>query len=103
MQILPTYRHWSGWLLFPFRAYLLIAPVCLYLCSFAPEAHKTKGAFAGAVAVVLFGFMICTLVFILAAVVLFLIRRRELVAENLLFAGIAFLIALFIAPMAAVS
>jgi hypothetical protein len=51
----------------------------------------------------LLGYWLCTLVFILAAAILFAARRRELVAENLLFAGIAFLIALFIAPMAAVS
>jgi hypothetical protein len=103
MRILPTYRHWSGWLLFPFRAYLVIAPFCLYACSFAPEAHKTKGAFAGAAVVVLLGYWLCTLIFIFAAAILFATRRRELAAENLWFAGIAFLIALFIAPMAAVS
>jgi hypothetical protein len=103
MQIVPTYKHWSDWVLFPFRAYLVIAPVCLYVCSFAPEAHKTKGAFAGAATVVLLGYGLCFLVFILAAAILFFIRRRELVAENLLLAGITLLISLFIAPMAAVS
>ena len=103
MRLLPTNRHWSGWLLFPFRAYLIIAPVCLYLCSFAPETHKAKGAFAGAAAVVLFGCGICFLVFLLAAVILFLTHRRELIAETVLFAAIAFGISLLIAPLAAVS
>jgi hypothetical protein len=81
---------------------MFIAPVCFFACSFAPAA-RNRGALAGAAAVVLLGYWLCTLVFILAAAILFAARRRELVAENLLFAGIAFLIALFIAPMAAVS
>jgi hypothetical protein len=103
MHILPKDRHWSGWALFPFRAYLVVAPACLFIWNFATEGHRTKGALAEAAAPVLFGYMICSMVFILAAVILFFTHRRELVAENLLFAGVAFIIALFIAPMCAVS
>jgi hypothetical protein len=103
MRILPRYSHWSGWLLFPFRAYLVVAPVCLFFWKVATEGHRTKGALAEAVGPVLIGYWLCILVFILAAVVLFLTRHRELVAENLLCAGIAMLIAFSIAPMAAVS
>ena len=90
-------------MLFPFRAYLAVAPVCLFVWKFVTEGHRTKGAFAEAATPVLFGYMLCTVVFILAAAILFFTHRRELVVENLLFAGIAFLIFLFIAPMTAVS
>ena len=103
MRIFPTDKHWSGWLLFPFRAYLIVAPACLFVWKFATEGHRPKGGLAEATMPVLFGFMLCDVVFVLAAVILFFTNRRELVAENLLFAGITFLIAFFIAPMAAVS
>ena len=90
-------------MLFPFRAYIIVAPICLFVWKFATDGHHTKGALAEAAAPVLFGFMICDLAFILAAVILYFTHRRELVAENLLFAGVTFLIAVMIAPMAAVS
>jgi hypothetical protein len=103
MRILPKDRHWSGWALFPFRAYLCIAPVCLFVWKFATEGHRPKGALAEAVTPVFLGCLICILVFVLAAAILFFTNRRKLVAENLMYAGIAMLIGFLIAPMAAAS
>lgn len=89
-------------MLFPFRAYLVVAPICLFVWKFATEGRRTGGALAEAAGPVLLGYMICTAVFMLAALIFFLTGRREFVRENLLFAGIAFFIATVIAPMAAV-
>jgi len=90
-------------MLFPFKAFMVVAPFCLFFLRLATDGHSTKYGRADAAAVVMYGYLICSLVFALAAVILFFTHRRELVAENILLAGVAMLIGLLFSSLCAVS
>lgn len=104
MRVFPTNREqWFGLLLFPFKAYLPVAIICLLIWKVATEGHRVRGGLAAAAGPVMFGYMICAVVFLALAAIRFFTHRRELVAETLLLAGVAFIIALLLAPWCAVS
>ena len=103
MRILPTDRKWSSLVLLPFKAYMVVAPFCLFFLKLATDGHRTKYGLADAAAIVLLGYLLCSVVFVLVAVILFFTHRREYVAENILLAGVALLIALLFSSLCAVS
>lgn len=88
-------------LLFPFKAYLFLAPAALWMWREASSEHYVRGALAEAVGRILLGCLLCFVVFLFGAAIRFFTKRRELVAENLIWAGVAFIIMYFLAPFAA--
>src|SRR5579862_882728 len=94
MRVFPVNRgEWFGLVVFAFKAYLPLGILCFLIWKVFTEGHRVRGGLAEAATPVGVGYLICTVIFLLAAVLLFVTRRRELVAETLLFAGIAFIIA----------
>jgi hypothetical protein len=79
---------------------MLIAPVGLFLWREATWNQHVRGALAEATLPIVLGYLICFAVFVFAAAISFF-ARRERVAENLMFAGIAFIIFYLLAPMSA--
>jgi hypothetical protein len=78
--------------LFPFKVYMVLAPVALFFWRQATSGERVLGALAEAAQRILFGYLLCVFVFLLAAMTCFIIRWRDRVAENLIFAGISFII-----------
>ena len=92
---------WPEVMLFPFRIYMLLAPIGLFVWHELVLGNRVQVAFADATQRIVLGYMLCVTAFMLAAAACFASRRRELVAENLVLAGIAFLIMYFILPWCA--
>jgi hypothetical protein len=104
MRVLPDNRKaWMGMLLLPFTAYLPLGILSLIVWSAATGGHSVRGGFAEAAARVCCGYILCVFVFVLTAGIRFATHRRELVAEALILAGIAFIIALLLTPFCATS
>jgi cobalamin biosynthesis protein CobD/CbiB len=102
MSILPVNKQeWFALLLFPFKTYLVIAPVCLCIWAIANANNHVRGATAEATGRVLFGYFACTCVFLVTAVIQWFTGRHAAALENILFAAIAFFIAYLLAPMSA--
>lgn len=97
MRILPANRQqWFDLLVFPFKAYLPLGIICLLVWKALTEGHHVRGGSMAATAPVMLGYTICTLFFLVLAVIRFFTHRRELVAETLLLAGVSLIIASFI-------
>ena len=96
-------RTFGDWLFFPFKIYLLIAPIELYLWHQMTAGQRIRGGLAEGTGRVMLGYLICFVVFALTAIIRFITGRRELVAENLAMAGITFIIMYSLAPYAATS
>jgi len=89
MRVFPANRdEWLGLVLFPFKAYLPIGVILVFFFG----TGAVRSGFATAAGVVMLGYVLCSFVFALAAVIRFFTHKRELVAETLLWAGVAFLI-----------
>jgi hypothetical protein len=80
---------------------MLLAPIGLFVWNEMNRGHHIRGALTEAAGRIVLGYAICITIFLFAAAISFFIRRRHLVAENLLQAGIAFLIAGFLLPYCA--
>jgi hypothetical protein len=89
--------------LFPFKVYLVLAPVALFICGRVTWTERVRDALAEGAERIVLGYVLCVIAFFVAAVVCFIIRLRERVAENLMFAGISFIILYFLAPLAGLS
>jgi hypothetical protein len=83
MRMLPRTKHeWFGFILFPFKAYVVIAFVIARLCS--------RALWADAVIVsLLLGYVLSFIVLFLAALVLFICGRRDAALADIAFAGLA--------------
>ncbi len=79
---------------FPFKVYVVLAPVGLWIWREATAGERLRGALTEATGRIAFGYLLCTMVFLLAAAARFLIKRQNRVAENLMWGGISFIVAL---------
>jgi hypothetical protein len=92
MHLYPANRDaWFGLLLFPFKAYL---PIGVIYCAFLGSG-VVDGDIAAAKGLLLLGYVFCSFAIVLAAMILFLAHKRELVAETLLLAGVSLLTGVF--------
>lgn len=99
MQTEPHSKHdWLRRVTFPFKAYLVVAPVTFFTWDVATGGSRgghhgvIRADFAG---VILWGFLVCILGFLIAALVQFIAHRRDVARTSLIFAGITFGISLF--------
>jgi len=105
MQTNPHSKHdWLRRMTFPFKAYLVVAPVIFFTWDVATGG--SRGGHHGVIradfaAVILSGFLVCFLGFLIAALVQFIAHRRDVARVSLLFAGVAFVICYFWLPMLA--
>jgi uncharacterized membrane protein len=103
MHALPANREsWFGLLLFPFKAFVVIGPVCFWI--WLAVNGPARGARTEAGGAVVVGLVVCIPVFIVAALIQVIARRRHAALVSLGFALAAFLILWFWAlPMSATS
>jgi hypothetical protein len=92
---------WPEFVLFPFRIYMLLAPIALFVWHELILGNRAQMAFADAAQRVVLGYLVCITAFMLAAAYCFVAHRRDRVLENLALGGIAFLITYFILPWCA--
>jgi hypothetical protein len=92
----PSRREWFRLLHFPFRAYLPLGAIFLLALRFLPESTPAR-VVSEAETYVFLGYLICTLAFLILAVIRFYTRQRELIAETLLLAGLSLLLGLVLA------
>jgi hypothetical protein len=93
MRIFPrTGQEWLSFLLFPFRAYVVVAPMCLLVWLSVTQGDLIRGGRAEAALPVALGLMICLAVFVLAALIQFIARRRDAALASFWFALAAFLL-----------
>ena len=103
MHLIPhTRQEWLRLLVFPFRAFVLVAPAGLFIWLSATEGHRIRGARGEAALPVALGLMICVGVLLVAALVEFIARRRDAALVNVGFATAAFLVSVaWVLPMCA--
>lgn len=104
MKVLPANRDaWFALLLFPFMAFVLVGPLCFFVwLALTEEPRGHWGANAEAALPVAVGLLVCIPVFILAAMIQFIARRRSAAVESLGFGLMAIVILWFwILPMSA--
>lgn len=103
MHVIPhTRQEWFRFLLFPFRAFVVVAPICLFIWLAVTEGHRGRGARTEAAFPVALGLILCIGVFLVAALIQLVTRRRDAALLSFGFAGAAFLILYFyVLPMSA--
>jgi cbb3-type cytochrome oxidase subunit 1 len=102
MHIIPhTRQEWGRFILFPFRAFVVVAPICLLIWLGATEGHRIRGARAEAAFPVALGLILCVHVFLVAALIQLMARRREAAFLSFAFGFAAFLVMYLLLPMCA--
>jgi hypothetical protein len=91
MHVLPSSKQaWSDLLLFPFKAYMLMAPIGLVLWQEVTIKHWIGSPLADALERIVSGYAVCGIVFLIAAVIRIATRHRERLGEDLFLAAVAF-------------
>lgn len=103
MNFLPANaRDRSLLLLFPFKAYVLEAPVCYTIWELATSGHRIRGAREEATGIVSVGYAVCFLIFAMAAICFCVFQKNDAFGSPLLFACFAFCFPVFIFENAAI-
>jgi hypothetical protein len=93
MRVIPhTRQEWFRSILFPFRAYVVVAPICLLIWLAVTEGHRIRGARAEAAFPVALGLMLCVAVLLVTALIQLIARSRDAALASFGFAIVAFLI-----------
>jgi hypothetical protein len=92
MSVAPQSKALGGLILFPFKVYMFLGPISLIIFRGATADMRFRGVLAEATGRVVLGCAVCVIVFVLAAAACFVSGRRCVVAENLIFAGVAFIV-----------
>lgn len=102
MRALPSNRReWLAFLLFPFKAYVVIAPIFFFVWDAATAGHRMRGVRAHVAAGIGSGYLICLLVFAITALIQVIARRRDAALTSFLFAVAIVVILYFWLPMCA--
>jgi len=97
MKILPRSRQaWLGLVLLPFKAYTVLAPILLVLSASLPRPRHTGATEAEALLV--FGLFPCSLILLLAALVLALVGPKGKALSCACFGAAAFIIGFLLLP-----
>jgi hypothetical protein len=109
MNVIPhTRQEWLRFLLFPFKAFVVVSPVVL-LVWFAALEHRglavnvVIGAQAEAAFPVALGLIGCVAVFLVVGLIQLVLRRRNAALMSFGFAVAAFLVLSWVLPMCAVA
>jgi len=102
MNFFPTSRR-DRWLLllFPFKAYVFVAPIWFYIWNELTTALRIRGAYEAAAAAIAFGYIGCLLTFLFAGPILFWIGWRKNAFTCPIYALATFMILLKWLPMCA--
>ena len=92
MRIFPTTSN-ERWalLLLPFKAYILIAPVCFVVWELATSERRFRGAREVAMAIVATGYGVCFLALVILGLLFCFLRKIDVAAGAFIFVALAFL------------
>jgi hypothetical protein len=92
MKIFPTTSD-ERWhlLLFLFKAYVLIAPICFLVWDLATSERRFRGAREEAMGIVAMGYGICFLIFVIMGLFFCFLRKIDFAADAFLFGILVFL------------
>jgi len=91
MRVLPRNKQeWIDLILFPFKAYVVVAYVWLQICARLQGPRHYGGTEAEAI--VALGFFPCSLVLLMAAAIMAVVGPRGAAIPNAIFGGVAFVI-----------
>jgi hypothetical protein len=90
-----------GLALFPFKAYLVLAPVCLWVWRMSVGNRYVRGGLSEATIAILPGYFLCMLVFFAVALVQFVQQEYKKSFNNILIAAAAVLVLLVLLPLSA--
>ncbi len=102
MNFLPTTAR-DRWLLllFPFKAYVFVAPIFFSIWNDLTAEHRIRGEYETTATTIAFGFIGCLLTFIFAGPILFWIGWRKNAFTCAIYAVAIFMILLKWLPMCA--
>ncbi|MGO8926230.1 MAG: hypothetical protein ACLQU3_04980 [Limisphaerales bacterium] len=102
MSILPaSKREWLNFLLFPFKAYVVIVLVWAFVWKWEP--FNVRAAQMKDTQYILTGFAGCVVVFVSAAVIQFVTHDRRSALASTIFAVATFIALVFLLPVFALS
>src|SRR6266545_2617211 len=103
MNVIPRMRQeWFRFLLFPFKAFVVTAPIVLFVWLAVTKGHRVRGARAEAALPVALGLILCIAIFLLVGLIQLIVRRRDAARTSFSFALAAFLVLyLWVLPMCA--
>jgi K+-sensing histidine kinase KdpD len=92
MNFFPTSaRERRLLLLFPFKTYVFVAPVCYMVWELATSGHRIRGGREEAMGIVAFGYMVCFLVFVITGLFGIFLRHPNTAMSAAMLAFLAFL------------
>ena len=104
MNFFPTNSR-DRWLLllFPFKAYVFLAPAFFAVWNHATYGNRFRTDYSAAAGVIALGYFGCVLAFACACIILFLIKWQKDAFTAVFFAFLSFIISLLYLPMSAQS
>ncbi len=100
MRVVPSCsREWLRLVVFPFKAYTLLALIIVLTWGLALPQHSQATAVADAGVLVVLGYLLSAVVLFLGGLVQAFVGPRGAGVVTLLFAGAALIIAFWLAPM----
>ncbi len=99
MRVLPkSASEWVAFALLPFKAYTVLAVICLFIRGAGLPPHSGGG---DAAAIVVLGYFLCALVLILAAVIQVFTGPRGAALSSIGIGAAAFVIGWWLLPLLA--
>src|SRR5687768_2908533 len=104
MNVIPhTRQDWLRFLLFPFKAFVVVSPVVLLVWFAASEEHRGRVARSEAAFPVALGLIGCVAVFLVVGLIQLVVRKRKAALTSFGFAVAAFLLLYtWVLPMCAI-
>ncbi len=100
MRVLPSSgREWLSFVLFPFKAYTVLAVIIVFIWGSALSRHSQATAVMDAGLLVILGYLISAVVLFVGGLVQAFAGPKGSGLVTLLFAGVALIIAFWLAPM----
>src|ERR1051325_10078526 len=102
MKFFPANKQ-ERWMLliFPFKTYVVLAPVFFFVWDTATEGYRFRGARETAATIIAFGDIFCLFIFVVAGLILLVARWRNVTITTFLVALATFIMLIFWLPMCA--
>ena len=98
MHVLPkSKQQWFNFVLFPFKAYIIIAP--LYVWHVVSQEAVVRYSQAGVMSYILAAYAICIPFFVLASIIQFVARWRRLALTSFAFAAVTIMVFAILLPV----
>jgi hypothetical protein len=93
-----TSEGWWGFVLFPFKAYVVLAYISARICTLLAPRTSRREAYSFVVEEVIYGFAVCFVVFTIATVVQLVLHKRSAAANSAFFAALSLMLGWYLLP-----